>query len=94
MHLMYEHKYTSVRARLVETVYKSLLARQVAAPVGAEDDLREVLTSMEMVNLMLTIELEFGLKIPARDMTTARFRSIASIETLVETLAGTPQTFS
>jgi acyl carrier protein len=39
-----------------------------------------------MVNLMLAVESEFGLKIPDRDMTPANFRSILRIDALVGAL--------
>jgi acyl carrier protein len=44
------------------------------------------LSSLDLVNLMLAVETEFGLKIPDRDMTPANFRSIARIDALVGAL--------
>ena len=50
-------------------------------------DLREVgLTSLDMVSLVLSVESEFGIKIPEREITPTNFRSIATIETLVARL--------
>ena len=36
-----------------------------------------------MVNLMLAIEAEFDLMIPASEITPANFRSVSTIETLI-----------
>ena len=40
-----------------------------------------------MVNLMLAVEAEFDLEIPQEEMTPENFRSIETIERLVEALA-------
>ncbi|MGO9048548.1 MAG: phosphopantetheine-binding protein [Xanthobacteraceae bacterium] len=59
--------------------------------VGNDDDLRASgLSSLGLVNLMLSVETEFDLKIPERDMTPANFRSIARIAELVRTLSPQP----
>ena len=51
-------------------------------------DLQELgLTSMQMVNLMLTIEAEFNLTIPGAKLVPANFRTIDSIEKLLRELA-------
>jgi acyl carrier protein len=58
--------------------------RAIARPVGRDDDLRVAgLSSLDIVNLMLSVEAEFAIKIPERDMTPANFRSIARIADLV-----------
>jgi acyl carrier protein len=69
-------------------VVEILSKRAVTRAVGLDDDLRELMTSMDMVNLMLTIEAVFDLKLPDRAMTPANFRSIAAIDALVKTLVG------
>ena len=50
------------------------------------------LTSLDMVGLMIAVEAEFGIAIPAEEITPANFRSIASIEALVHRIvsAGAP----
>jgi acyl carrier protein len=70
-------------------IVEALLAKRGGArPIAAEQNLTDAgLTSLDMVNLMLAIEDEFGLEIPQRRMTPANFRSIAAIEHLVSTLA-------
>ena len=67
-------------------VAEILSKRAVTRPVGLDDDLRELMTSIDMVTLMLTIEAAFDLKLPDRAMTPANFRSIAAIDALVKTL--------
>jgi acyl carrier protein len=58
------------------------------APIRRDDDLRALgLSSLGVVNLMLSVEAEFDLKIPERDMTPANFRSIARVAELVRALA-------
>ena len=68
-------------------VHRILAARAIDRPVRADDDLRQVgLTSLDMVNLVLSVEAEFGVTIPEAAITPAKFRSIAAIEALVATL--------
>jgi acyl carrier protein len=50
-------------------------------------DLQELgLTSMQMVNLMLSIEAEFDLTIPSSKLIPANFRTIENIEALLRDL--------
>ena len=72
--------------KIAGIVAEILMRRAVTRPVGPDDDLRELMTSMDMVTLMLTIEAAFDLKLPDREMTPANFRSIAAIDALVKTL--------
>jgi acyl carrier protein len=77
------------RERVVVLVQERLARRAITKPVAADDDLRESgISSLDMVNLMLAVEAEFGLTIPEADMTPANFRSIAAIEALVASLIG------
>jgi acyl carrier protein len=60
----------------------------ITKPIGPDDDLRACgLSSLGLVNLMLSVEDEFALKVPERDMTPANFRSIARIAELVRALS-------
>jgi len=70
-----------------------ILARRSAdrpiRPILRDDDLSEAgLTSLEMVSLMLSVEAEFGLKIPDADMTLRNFRSISAIAALASRFRG------
>jgi len=57
--------------------------------VRRDQDLQALgLTSMDMVNLMLSIEAEFDLTIPGSKLVPANFRSIENIETLLDDLGG------
>jgi acyl carrier protein len=72
---------------VADVVRRILEARAITQPVRPHDDLREVgLTSLDMVSLVLSVEAEFGIKVPEREITPANFRSIATIETLVDRL--------
>lgn len=65
--------------------------RGIARAVGSDDDLRGAgLSSLDIVNLMLSVETEFAVKIPERDMTPANFRSVARIANLVGALLQRP----
>lgn len=72
----------------VAVVVRQLMAkRSILRSVGPDDDLRASgLSSLDLVNLMLSVETEFAVKIPERDMTPANFRSIARIANLVGAL--------
>jgi len=72
---------------VADVVRRILEAREIEQPVEADEDLREAgLTSLDMVSLVLSVEAEFGVKIPDPEITPANFRSIATIETLVARL--------
>ena len=68
-----------------------LLARRCdgrsRAPILYDDDLREAgLSSLEVVNLMLAVEAEFGVTIPEVKMTPKNFSSISAIDALIASL--------
>jgi len=70
--------------RVTSLVRKVMEKRAIVQPVGADDDLRACgLSSLDLVNLMLSVESDFSVNIPERDMTPANFRSIARIVDLV-----------
>ena len=73
--------------RVVDVVQRLLVERSINRPVHPNDDLRTIgLTSLDMVNLMLSVEAEFDLEIPEVDITPANFRSISTISTLINAL--------
>jgi acyl carrier protein len=74
--------------RVTTLVRKALTKESIDKPVTAEDDLRASgLSSLGLVNLMLSVETEFDLTFTERDMTPANFRSITRIVELVRGLA-------
>lgn len=74
----------------VALVVGRIMAKQaITKGLALDEDLRAAgLSSLGLVNLMLSVEAEFGISIPERDMTPANFRSIASISKLVTSAAG------
>jgi len=72
---------------VADVVRRTLDARAIVNPVLPHEDLREAgLTSLDMVSLVLSVESEFGIKIPEPEITPTNFRTIATIETLVTRL--------
>ena len=64
-----------------------LVERSIDAMVTPDADLREIgLTSLDMVDLVLSVECEFDLQIPEAQITPANFRSISAIDALVNAL--------
>jgi acyl carrier protein len=73
----------------VSALVRRAMGRQAnTKPIAVDDDLRACgLSSLALVNLMLSVEEEFELKVPERDMTPANFRTIARIAALIRTLS-------
>ena len=68
-------------------VHRILMQQSIDRPVAANDDLREIgLTSLDMVDLVLSVESEFNVRIPEAAITPANFRSIATIDALISSL--------
>ena len=66
---------------LVETILKQ---NAIVAEVHPESRLVDVgLTSMDMVNLMLSVEAEFDFTIPQGEITPENFQSIKTLELMV-----------
>jgi acyl carrier protein len=79
--------------RVARLVRQLMAKRSITRSVGYDDVLSECgLSSLDMVNLMLAVEIEFDIKIPDRDMTPSNFRSIAQIDKLVGALLRSDQT--
>lgn len=75
--------------RIVALVRKLLAKRGVDQPVRNNDDLTASgLSSLDIVNLMLSVEAEFSVRVPQEQMTPANFRSIERIDALIRTLLG------
>jgi acyl carrier protein len=73
--------------KIAKVVHKLLLDHSIDRTFYLQDDLREVgLTSLDMASLVLSVEAEFDLMIPERDITPANFRSVSTITSLVTRL--------
>jgi acyl carrier protein len=80
---------TASTGGVTEVVRRMLVERSIDGTVTADADLREIgLTSLDMVDLVLSVESEFDLQIPEAQITPANFRSIAAIDALVNALRG------
>jgi acyl carrier protein len=78
---------TASTVTVTDVVRRILDARSIAQPVLPHEDLRAAgLTSLDMVSLVLSVESEFGVGIPEREITPTNFRSIATIESLIARL--------
>jgi acyl carrier protein len=81
----------SVQQRVVGLVEEILARRPVRGTIRVDDDLREAgLNSLDIVNLMLSVEGEFDLKIPDADMTLWNFQSVSAIDALVRSILTAP----
>ena len=68
-------------------VRRILAQRSIDCSLAGDDDLREIgLTSLDMVELVLSVESELGVSIPAAAITPTNFRSISAIDALVKSL--------
>jgi len=77
----------STTERVTAVVRRLLADRSITRSFTAQDDLRDVgLTSLDMVNLVLGVESELAVIIPEAEITPANFRSVATIEALIEGL--------
>jgi acyl carrier protein len=84
---MLDHRMNSPTDRITALVNRMLTERSLRFPAVPDDDLRAAgLSSLDMVNLVLSVESEFDVSIPDADITPARFRSIATIAELVTAL--------
>jgi len=76
----------SLQSRLIGLV-KQLLdpGAVIPDPFPVSQQLSELgLSSLKMVNLMLSVEMEFDIMIPQAEITPENFHSLESIERLVE----------
>ena len=73
-----------IRNRIVVLVMGILEQNSVSAELAADAPLVDVgLTSMDMVNLMLSVESEFDFTIPQSQITPENFQSVATLERMV-----------
>jgi acyl carrier protein len=75
---------SDIRNRVITLVSAILDQNSIAAEIRPEARLVDIgLTSMDMVNLMLSVEAEFDFTIPQGDITPENFRSVETLERLV-----------
>lgn len=85
---MLDHSKRDSLNGVIAHVHRILAKHSIDRAIGYDDDLSECgLSSLDMVNLMLSVEAEFAIKIPDAEMTPANFRSIARIDALMQRLA-------
>jgi acyl carrier protein len=73
-----------VQNRVLALVTAILEQNAITAEVHPDSRLVDVgLTSMDMVNLMLSVEAEFDFTIPQSQITPENFQSIQSLEAMV-----------
>ena len=73
-----------VRDRILALVKAILKQNAIASDVTPESLLVDIgLTSMDMVNLMLSVEAEFDFTIPQGEITPENFQSVGSLERMV-----------
>ena len=74
----------NVRDRILGLVKAILEQNAIAAELNPESRLVDVgLTSMDMVNLMLSVEAEFDFTIPQDQITPENFQSVKTLELMI-----------
>jgi acyl carrier protein len=84
---MFEQNAELTETRVARVVQRLLAEQSIERSVRPSDDLREAgLNSLNLVNLVLSVEAEFELVVPERSITPANFRTVSSISGLVSSL--------
>jgi acyl carrier protein len=74
----------NVQDRILALVNSILRQNAITADVQAESRLVDVgLTSMDMVNLMLSVEAEFDFTIPQDQITPENFQSVQTLQAMI-----------
>jgi len=75
---------SDVQDRILGLVRAILKQNAIAAEVLPESKLVDVgLTSMDMVNLMLSVEAEFDFTIPQAEITPENFQSVRTLQRMI-----------
>lgn len=73
--------------KIADIVHQLLMQRSIDKAFRFQDNLLDVgLTSLDMTNLILSVEAELSIRIPDRAITPANFVSVATIGRLVREL--------
>ncbi len=79
-----------LHSRLIALI-EQILGRPVPPPFPVDRKLSELgVSSIQMVNLMLGVEVEFDLAIPQEEITPENFYSVNAISSLIERLHPPP----
>jgi len=77
----------TTRERLILLIRQILGPPAATRPLPIDARLSDLgLSSLKMVNLMLAIEVQFNVAIPASDISPENFESIATVEALIRRL--------
>jgi acyl carrier protein len=77
----------SPRERLRALVFRLLATNAPCRPFSDEETLTEIgITSVDMVSLLLAVESEFGVEVPDHEIVADSFRSIATMDGLIQRL--------
>jgi acyl carrier protein len=75
---------SDIRDRIIALVKATLTQNEIVANVAPTARLVDIgLTSMDMVNLMLSVEAEFDFAIPQDQITPENFQSVETLERMV-----------
>ena len=78
-----------IQNRVIALVRSILAQNAITADVSAESLLVDIgLTSMDMVNLMLSVEAEFDFTIPQADITPENFQSVKTLQRMIAAQLG------
>ena len=73
-----------IQERILVLVRSILQQNSITAQVDPESRLVDVgLTSMDMVNLMLSVEAEFDFTIPQSEITPENFQSVKTLQLMI-----------
>ncbi|HEX4049366.1 MAG TPA: phosphopantetheine-binding protein [Steroidobacteraceae bacterium] len=79
----------TLREQLIALIRQILGAPAAARPLPIDARLADLgMSSLKMVNLMLSMEVQFDVAIPQAQITPENFASIASVEALLVRLRG------
>jgi len=75
---------SDIRDRIISLVQAILAQNEITSDVAPSARLVDIgLTSMDMVNLMLSVEAEFDFTIPQDQITPENFQSVETLERMV-----------
>ena len=80
---------TDIQNQVIGLVKSILIQNAITAEVNAESRLVDVgLNSVDMVNLMLSIEAEFDFTIPQGEITPENFQSVRTLQQMITAQLG------